>query len=67
MAFLYRFELSLVNKEIPAVIVADSDDEAFTQLDIELEKYYLKLPEINEVTLREKKRITKKVGFILDE
>ncbi|MDQ0184511.1 hypothetical protein J2S16_001075 [Cytobacillus kochii] len=59
--------MSLVNKEIPAVIVADSDDEAFTQLDIELEKYYLKLPEIDEVTLREKKRITKKIGFILDE
>lgn len=67
MAYLYRFEVSLHDKDVTAVVVADHDEIAFQQVDMELEKFYLSIPEIKDITLREKKRITKSSGFILDE
>ena len=67
MAYLYRFEVQLNTKEIVAIIHAEDDTAAFSHLDVELEKFYLSAPEIHEVTLREKKRIGKRSGYILDE
>ena len=67
MAYLYRFEVQLNTKEIVAIIHAEDDAAAFTHLDVELEKFYLSAPEIRDVTLREKKRIGKRSGYILDE
>ncbi|PQD94804.1 DUF3906 domain-containing protein [Pradoshia eiseniae] len=67
MAFLYRFEVCLKEKDVMAIIAAANDEEAFKHLDVELEKFYLHMPEIVDVTLREKKRIGKNTGFILDE
>ncbi|KIL49652.1 DUF3906 family protein [Jeotgalibacillus soli] len=67
MAYLYRFDVSIGEKNVIAVIYADDDEGAFQHLDVELEKFYLKEPDVNEITLREKKRIVKKSGFILDE
>ena len=67
MAFLYRFEVCLEEKDVIAVITAANDEEAFQHLDVELEKFYLQLPKIVDVTLREKKLIGKNAGFILDE
>ena len=66
MAFLYRFEVSFIEKEVMAIIVAANDEEAFKHLDVELEKFYLKMPIVTDVTLREKKRIAKNTGYILD-
>lgn len=66
MAFLYRFEVSFIEKEVMAIIVAANDEEAFKHLDVELEKFYLKMPVVRDVTLREKKRIGRNAGFILD-
>ena len=67
MAYLYRFEVQLEQKEVVAIIHAEDDEAAFTHLDVELEKFYLSAPEIRDVTLREKKRIGKRSGYILDE
>jgi len=67
MAYLYRFEVQLNKKDIVAIIHAEDDTAAFTHLDVELEKFYLSSPEVREVTMREKKRIGKRSGYILDE
>lgn len=67
MAYLYRFEVQLKEKEIVAVIYAEDDVAAFKQLDVELEKFYLSPPEVQNVMMREKKRIGKRSGYILDE
>lgn len=67
MAYLYRFEVGLSNKDVVAIIHAENDEAAFLHLDIELEKFYLRAPDVREITLREKKRIGKRSGYILDE
>ena len=66
MAYLYRFDVALEAKEIVSVIFAENDEKAFQHLDVELEKFYLKEPQVKEIILREKKRLGKSSGFILD-
>lgn len=66
MAYLYRFDVALEAKEIVSIIYAENDEAAFQHLDVELEKFYLKGPRVKGIILREKKRLGKKSGYILD-
>ncbi|PEZ22819.1 DUF3906 family protein [Bacillus cereus] len=64
---LYRFEAVLVNSIVPIVVVAQSEEQAFKLAEIELEKHFLPLPEVKEITLFEKKKIRKGVAFVIHE
>ncbi|MET1179106.1 DUF3906 family protein [Peribacillus sp. NPDC094092] len=64
---LYRFEVTIKEKPIHVIIVADSDEKAFELVDIELEKHYLKLPEVDDISLYEKRKIKNGAGFVLSE
>ena len=66
--YLYRFEV-LANQEIfPVVVVANNDDSAFKVAEGEVEKHFLKLPTIEEISLHEKKSLRGKgVGFVIHE
>lgn len=64
---LYRFEVTTDSEVIPVVIAADSEEKAFRTVEIELEKYFLRLPNIRDITLYEKKRIQSNVGFVIYE
>lgn len=64
---IYRFEVQTNRKMIDVIIAAKNDESAFRQVDIELEKYFLKELEIENVTLHEKKRIRKNAGFVLEK
>ncbi|WP_407406885.1 DUF3906 family protein [Peribacillus sp.] len=65
MMNLYRFEVTIKNELCHVVIVADSDEMAFQLVDIELEKRFLKMPMVNDVSLYEKKQIKNGAGFVL--
>ncbi|MBN3555507.1 DUF3906 family protein [Fictibacillus nanhaiensis] len=65
--YLYRFEVISKSTVIPVVIAASTDEQAFQLVDIELEKYFLKQPEVDEISLYEKKRIRTGNGFVLYE
>lgn len=56
---LYRFEAVLVSDIVPIVVVAQSEEQAFKLAEIELEKHFLPLPEVKEISLFEKKKIRK--------
>lgn len=64
---LYRFEVTIKEKPIHVIIVADSDEKAFDLVDIELEKHYLKTPEVDDFSLYEKRKIKNGAGFVLSE
>ncbi|MED3760433.1 DUF3906 family protein [Peribacillus frigoritolerans] len=64
---LYRFEVIFKEKPIHVIIVADSDEKAFELVDIELEKHYLKMPEVDDISLYEKRKIKNGAGFVLSE
>ncbi|CAM4011225.1 MULTISPECIES: DUF3906 family protein [Bacillus] len=64
---LYRFEAVLANNIVPIVVVAQSEEQAFKLAEIELEKHFLPLPEIKEISLFEKKKIRKSAAFVIHE
>ncbi|MBE5105511.1 DUF3906 family protein [Bacillus cereus] len=64
---LYRFEAVLVNNIVPIVVVAQSEEQAFKLAEIELEKHFLPLPEVKEISLFEKKKIRKGAAFVIHE
>ncbi|ASS96908.1 MULTISPECIES: DUF3906 family protein [Peribacillus] len=64
---LYRFEVTIKEKPIHVIIVADSDEKAFELVDIELEKHFLKMPEVDDISLYEKRKIKNGAGFVLSE
>ncbi|MBM7649812.1 hypothetical protein JOC78_002796 [Bacillus ectoiniformans] len=63
--YIYRFEIIHEKGTTPTVIVAETDEQAFNLVDVELEKYFLTLPDYQEIVLFEKKRIGKGGGFVL--
>ena len=64
---LYRFEAVLENSIVPIVVVAESEEKAFKMAEIELEKHFLPLPEVKEISLFEKKKIRKGAAFVIHE
>ncbi|MGH1288194.1 DUF3906 family protein [Bacillus toyonensis] len=64
---LYRFEAVLANNIVPIVVVAQSEEQAFKLAEIELEKHFLPLPEVKEISLFEKKKIRKGAAFVVSE
>ncbi|PGU95355.1 DUF3906 family protein [Bacillus thuringiensis] len=64
---LYRFEAVLVSDIVPIVVVAQSEEQAFKLAEIELEKHFLPLPEVKEISLFEKKKIRKGAAFVIYE
>lgn len=65
---LYRFEAVLVSDIVPiVVVVAQSEEQAFKLAEIELEKHFLPLPEVKEISLFEKKKIRKGAAFVIHE
>ncbi len=55
---LYHFTVLVDNKELPVIVAAENDEQAFKRAEIEVEKSFLKFPEIKEVVLLERKKIT---------
>lgn len=55
---LYYFKVITDQEEITVVVVAESDDQAFKRAEIEVEASFLKLPNIKEIVLLERKKVT---------
>ncbi|MDG5787835.1 DUF3906 family protein [Evansella sp. AB-P1] len=64
---IFRFEAVINNDRTVDIIIAAEDEEsAFKLAEMELERHYLKLPVIDELTLYEKRKISKGGGFVLE-
>ncbi|MGC4376160.1 DUF3906 family protein [Fictibacillus sp. Mic-4] len=61
---LYRFEVVFKTGSANVVIAAENDESAFSQVEVELEKHFLKVPEVKEISLYEKKKIKEATGFV---
>lgn len=64
---LYRFEVTTPEFVTKVVVAAKDDEQAFNLVEIELEKYFIKKPEIIDITLYEKRVIRNGTGFVLHE
>ncbi|ADU31592.1 DUF3906 family protein [Evansella cellulosilytica] len=65
---IYRFE-ALINRDHTAniIVVANDEEKAFQLAEIELEKSYMKIPQIEELTLFEKKKVGNGAAYVLNQ
>lgn len=64
---LYRFEVTINNKLHHAVVAALDDETAFRLVDVELEKQFINMADVQNVSLYEKKKIHKGAGFVMSK
>ncbi|WP_088041709.1 DUF3906 family protein [Bacillus sp. EAC] len=64
--YLYRFEALIEDRTVPIVILASDDEKAFRLVDTELQKFYVKKPDVKELFMYEKKKISQSGGYVLD-
>lgn len=55
---LFHFKVVVNGQELTVIVAAETDQQAFKRAEIEIEKNFLKLPEIKEIVLVERKKIT---------
>ncbi|WP_096201139.1 DUF3906 family protein [Bacillus sp. FJAT-45350] len=63
---LFRFEAVLEKKTVFVVVASETEEKAFQLAEREIERNYLKLPIIKELSLVEKKTIGSGTGFVVD-
>ncbi|HSH25443.1 MAG TPA: DUF3906 family protein [Massilibacterium sp.] len=63
---LYRFEAIVEGKEVALVVAAQSEEEAFQFADIELEKHFLKVPQVDDLSMNELKKIRSGVSYVIE-
>jgi hypothetical protein len=62
---LYRFEVTIDTGVIHVIVAAENEEMAFKQADIEIERHFVKIPEVVDMTLYEKRVIKQAAGFVL--
>jgi hypothetical protein len=63
---LYHFNVFIESVDITVIVVAENDEQAFKRAELEVEASFLKLPEIKEIVLLERKKVTNRgVGFVV--
>lgn len=63
--YLYRFTVKWKEDSAHVILAAYGDQEAYRLVEEEMEKHYLSLPSITDLTLFEKKRIRSGGGYVL--
>ncbi|MFN7250118.1 MAG: DUF3906 family protein [Anaerobacillus sp.] len=57
---LYHFKVLINSDEVTVIVVAENDKQAFKRAEIEVEASFLKLPDIKEIVLLERKKVASK-------
>lgn len=63
---LYRLEAVADGTEVVLVIVANTEEEAFHFADIELEKHFLNVPQVEDLTMHELKSVRSGAGYVIE-
>lgn len=64
---LYRFEVTINNELLHAVVAAENDETAFRLVDVELEKQLYKIADVQNISLYERKKLYKGAGFVMSK
>lgn len=64
--FLYKLEIQLSDRKAVLVVLADSDESAFGYAEGHLVRHFVKLPEVRELVIVEKKRVEKGSGYVVE-
>ncbi|WP_106766320.1 DUF3906 family protein [Paenibacillus faecalis] len=64
--YLYRLEVECSKGKLTVITAAEDEEKAFRAVDEHMERHFLTMPDIHEVTLLEKKRISPGTAYVID-
>ncbi|WP_424766766.1 DUF3906 family protein [Paenibacillus sp. sgz302251] len=64
--FLYKIEIELIDRMTYLVLLADTDEKAMNVVESQIQRHYIKMPEIRSIALVEKKRVENGNGYIIE-
>ncbi|MDQ0339988.1 hypothetical protein J2S00_002783 [Caldalkalibacillus uzonensis] len=63
--YLYRLEMKVDGQPVEVIVAAENHERAFAIAEIEVEKMYLRLPQLEEMAIVEKKKIGRGSGYVV--
>lgn len=64
--FLYKIEIELKEQLVYLLVIAESDEKAFSYVEGHLARHFIANPEVKETSIVEKKRVEKGSGYIIE-
>lgn len=64
--FLYKIEIELLDQLVYFIVLAETDEKAFGYAESQLQRHFVKTPEIRQASIVEKKRAEKGSGYVLE-
>lgn len=64
--FLYKIEIELEDQLAYLIVLADSDEKAFSYVESQVVRHYVANPEVKQVSIVEKKRVEKGSGYFIE-
>ncbi|WP_018755815.1 DUF3906 family protein [Paenibacillus terrigena] len=64
--YLYRVEIELEEQLVYLIVVAETDEKAFSYVDSHMDRHFLASPAQLEVSILEKKRLDKGAGYVIE-
>ncbi|REE82728.1 MULTISPECIES: DUF3906 family protein [Paenibacillus] len=63
--FLYKIEIEMEDSSAHLILLAETDEKAFSVVDSHVERHYLKKPVLKQVAIVEKKRTEAGNGYLI--
>jgi len=64
--YLYRIEIELAEQLVYLIVVAETDEKAFSYVESHMDRHFLAAPAQIEVSILEKKRLDKGAGYVIE-
>ena len=64
--FMYKLELTIDDREVVMIVLAENDQKAFDSLEASIARHYIRLPVFKEAVIIEKKRVENGSAYIID-
>ncbi|AHM65428.1 DUF3906 family protein [Paenibacillus polymyxa] len=64
--YLFKMEVDSSEGALTVILAAENEEQAFEEMDQHVERHFLYPPELKEVAIVEKKRITAGVAYVIE-
>ncbi len=64
--YLYKIEMELADQLAYLIVIADSEEKAFSYVEGHVARHFIASPEIRQLTIVERKRIEPGSGYVIE-
>ncbi|CAM2959915.1 DUF3906 domain-containing protein [Paenibacillus sediminis] len=63
---LYRIEVDTDKGFLTLIVAAETDEQAFSSVEEHVERHFLSVPQLKEISIVEKKRLNPGSGYLIE-